>query len=157
MPLVELTIRGGNYGYFLSQDELFAAGTLGVARGLATFDPGKGKTLENWLRFTANAQIMDDVRIASRNRRAGVSSSSDFEDERDGPQEEAIRKEERAVFDSAFAKLDERSRRVLVAIGTYGKKQREVAESEGVSQSWISRVYRRAVAAIRAEAERATR
>jgi RNA polymerase sigma factor (sigma-70 family) len=63
--------------------------------------------------------------------------------------EAAVAPEDRMVLRAALARLDSRSRLVVRLIYGDGRTQREVASVVGCSQMHVSRIARRAVAALR--------
>lgn len=149
-PLIRSLCQSGKYGAALTYDEKFSVGTLGALRALATFDPTRGTSEAFWVSYQADAAIKREARKARRRVVCVDSSAFDFIAERsESPDETASRNEERELFRAALETLDERSRRLVQKIGLEGRRQREVAAEEGISQSWASRLYRRALDKIR--------
>lgn len=149
-PLIRSLCQSGKHGAALTYDEKFSAGTFGALRALATFDPTRGTSEAFWVSYQADAAIKREARKARRRVVCVDSSAFDFIAERsESPDETASRNEERELFRAALETLDERSRRLVQKIGLEGRRQREVAAEEGISQSWASRLYRRALDKIR--------
>lgn len=149
-PLIRSLCQSGKHGTALTYDEKFSAGTLGALRALATFDPTRGTSEAFWVSYQADAAIKREARKARRRVVCVDSAAFDFIAERsESPDETASRNEERELFRAALETLDERSRRLVQKIGLEGRRQREVAAEEGISQSWASRLYRRALDKIR--------
>ncbi|MBR4834882.1 MAG: sigma-70 family RNA polymerase sigma factor [Thermoguttaceae bacterium] len=149
-PLIRSLCQSGKYGSALTYDEKFSAGTLGALRALATFDSTRGTSEAFWVSYQADAAIKREARKARRRVVCVDSAAFDFIAERsESPDETASRNEERELFRAALETLDERSRRLVQKIGLEGRRQREVAAEEGISQSWASRLYRRALDKIR--------
>ena len=149
-PLIRSLCQSGKHGAALTYDEKFSAGTLGALRALATFDSTRGTSEAFWVSYQADAAIKREARKARRRVVCVDSAAFDFIAERsESPDETASRNEERELFRAALETLDERSRRLVQKIGLEGRRQREVAAEEGISQSWASRLYRRALDKIR--------
>lgn len=158
-PIVRKMISLYDYGTALTYDEKFAAGLLGIAYAIESYDPRRDVKFSFWLAFQVDKTIRNEARAA---RRQLLRAPASLDEELDALDENALeipekREEERrraALLDgvrNALERLDATSRRVVSALYLEGKTQREVAGELGRSQSWTSRLAAAALRAMRYE------
>ena len=151
------------------QDDLISIGTIGLMKGIATFDPSKGSRLATYAARCIENEILMHFR-SMRKSSQDVSLSDYIETGADGaPLElmdvvgedtdlfeqvtarESVRELRRAVEDC----LTDQERLVIrLRYGLGGdppQKQREVAKRTGISRSYVSRIEKRALQKLRRE------
>ena len=149
------------------QEDLISIGTIGLMKGIATFDPSKGSRLATYAARCIENEILMHFR-SMRKSSQDVSLSDYIETGADGaPLElmdvvgedtdlfeqvtarESVRELRRAVEDC----LTDQERQVIRL--RYGldtgapKRQREVAAITGISRSYVSRIEKRALEKLR--------
>ena len=151
------------------QEDLISIGTIGLMKGIATFDPSKGSRLATYAARCIENEILMHFR-SMRKSSQDVSLSDYIETGADGaPLElmdvvgedtdlfeqvtarESVRELRRAVEDC----LTDQERLVIrLRHGLGGdppQKQREVAKRTGISRSYVSRIEKRALQKLRRE------
>ena len=155
------------YAQTSDQEDLISIGTIGLIKGISTFDPGKGARLATYAARCVENEILMYFR-AMRKSSQDVSLSDCIETGTDGAAlslmdvisedvdlteqvaaKEAISRVRRAVEDC----LTDQERQVVVlryGLGGYPPhRQREVAKITGISRSYVSRIEKRALAKLR--------
>lgn len=155
------------YAQTSDQEDLISIGTIGLIKGITTFDPSKGARLATYAARCVENEILMHFR-AQRKSSQDVSLSDYIETGTDGvalslmdvvsededllervSSRETVRNLCRAV-DSC---LTEQERQVIILrYGLQGRpphRQREVAQITGISRSYVSRIEKRALQKLR--------
>ena len=160
------------YAQTSDQEDLISIGTIGLIKGITTFDPEKGARLATYAARCVENEIL--MHFRSRKKSAQDVSLSDFiETGTDGTAlslmdvvsedcdltEQVISRETALQLHEAVARcLTEQERRVIeLRYGLSGQaplRQREVAGITGISRSYVSRIEKRALQKLRAELEK---
>ncbi len=155
------------YSQVGDQEDLISIGTIGLIKGISTFDAGKGARLATYAARCVENEILMHFR-AQRKSAQDVSLSDYIETGSDGtPLElmdvvaedcdllEQISNREQAVqlHRAIGCCLTDQERQVIeLRYGLNGqspKRQREVAQITGISRSYVSRVEKRALQKLR--------
>lgn len=155
------------YTQTADQEDLISIGTIGLIKGITSFDPGKGVRLATYAARCVENEILMHFR-AQRKSSQDVSLSDLIETGTDGTalslmdvvgeeedllesisNQEHIRQVRRAVE----SELTDQERQVIqLRYGLGGLKayrQREVAQLLGISRSYVSRIEKRALGKLR--------
>ena len=160
------------YAQTSDQEDLISIGTIGLMKGISTFDPSKGARLATYAARCVENEILMHFR-AQRKSAQDVSLSDYIETGTDGAplQLMDVVSEDCDLLEQVSAKemvvslrkamdscLTEQERQVIqLRYGFNGqgaKRQREVAEITGISRSYISRIEKRALQKLRRELEK---
>ncbi len=155
------------YAQASDQEDLISIGTIGLIKGITTFDASKGARLATYAARCAENEILMHFR-AQRKRAQDVSLSDYIETGADGAALELMdvvgqdddllerfsRKQQlRQVLEAVKEKLTDQERQVIeLRYGLTGSppaRQREVAEITGISRSYVSRIEKRALEKLR--------
>lgn len=154
------------------QEDLISIGTIGLIKGISTFQPEKGTRLATYAARCIENEILMHFR-GQKKSATDVSLSDYIETGKDGTslslmdvvcsdedvfeqlsEQELIRRMSRAVQ----TVLEPREREILrMRYGLSGATpltQREVAEQCGISRSYVSRIEKKALRKLREELER---
>ncbi len=156
------------------QEDLVSIGTIGLIKGITSFDPSKGARLATYAARCIENEILMHIRKIS-GQRAEVSLDEPINMDYDGnelllsdilgteedmilrPLEDDV---DLRVLRQALFELPDREREiVLMRYGLYGYKeltQKEVAQKMGISQSYISRLEKRIMLRLKKELIRQT-
>ena len=160
------------YAQTSDQEDLISIGTIGLIKGITTFDPDKGARLATYAARCVENEIL--MHFRSRKKSAQDVSLSDYiETGTDGAAlslmdvvsedcdltEQVINRETALQLHEAVAHcLTEQERQVIdLRYGLSGQaplRQREVAGITGISRSYVSRIEKRALQKLRAELEK---
>ena len=159
------------YANASDQEDLISIGTIGLIKGISTFDRSKGARLATYAARCVENEILMYFR-SQRKSSQDVSLSDYIETGADGAplalmdvvsQDEDLlehmsnREQLRQVCKAVDAVLTEQERQVIVlryGLGTGNpKRQREVADITGISRSYVSRIEKRALEKLRAALE----
>lgn len=159
------------YSSSADQEDLISIGTIGLIKGIETFDQSKGARLATYAARCAENEILMYFR-SMRKSAQDVSLSDYIETGSDGAalslmdvvsddwdlQEQVMNRESVvALRDAVNRCLTEQERTVItLRYGLQGKKpqrQREVAKVCGISRSYISRIEKRALSKLRVALE----
>lgn len=159
------------YAQTADQEDLISIGTIGLMKGVTTFDPSKGARLATYAARCVENEILMYFR-AQRKSAQDVSLSDYIDTGADGAPlelmdvisedrdllEELTARESEALVRRAVEKcLTEQERQVIrLRYGLEGEeplRQRQVAERTGISRSYVSRIEKRALEKLRAELE----
>ncbi len=160
------------YAQTSDQEDLISIGTIGLIKGITTFDAGKGTRLATYAARCVENEILMHFR-SQRKRAQDVSLSDYIETGSDGAalslmdvvsedcdlMEQVMNQELTAHLRRAVDScLTEQERKVIqLRYGLSGRepqRQREVAEMTGISRSYVSRIEKRALQKLRAEIDR---
>lgn len=159
------------YAQTADQEDLISIGTIGLIKGITTFDPAKGARLATYAARCVENEILMYFR-SQRKSAQDVSLSDYIETGTDGAalslmdvvgedcdmMERLSDRETAAALRRAVDScLTEQERQViLLRYGLNGqppKRQREVAQITGISRSYVSRIEKRALGKLRGELE----
>ena len=160
------------YAQTYDQEDLISIGTIGLIKGISTFDASKGARLATYAARCVENEILMHFR-AQRKSAQDVSLSDYIETGADGAPlalmdvvaedcdllEQVSTREQVEQLRHAIEKcLSEQERQVILLRygldGRIPKRQREVADITGISRSYVSRIEKRALQKLRAELER---
>ena len=155
------------YAVTSDQEDLISIGTIGLIKGITTFDPGKGSRLATYAARCVENEILMHFR-AQRKSSQDVSLSDFIETGTDGAtlslmdvvsenedllETVSLRQRIGQVRRAVERCLTDQERQVvLMRYGLGGLKpgrQREVAQMLGISRSYVSRIEKRALAKLR--------
>lgn len=160
------------YAQASDQEDLISIGTIGLIKGISTFDASKGARLATYAARCVENEILMHFR-SQRKSSQDVSLSDYIETGTDGAalslmdvvsddedlleavsRRESMQRVSRAVEHC----LTEQERQVIcLRYGLNGKppqRQREVAAATGISRSYVSRIEKRALQKLRRELEK---
>ncbi len=159
------------YAQVSDQEDLISIGTIGLIKGISTFDAGKGARLATYAARCAENEILMYFR-AQRKRAQDVSLSDYIETGADGAalelmdvvgQEDDLlerfsqRQMLSRVHQAMEQVLTDQERQVIrLRYGLGGgqpQRQREVAVITGISRSYVSRIEKRALEKLKAALE----
>ena len=145
------------------QEDLISIGTIGLIKGISTFDASKGARLATYaarcveneilMYFRAQKKSSQDVSLSdyieTGNDGAALSLMDVVAEEEDLLETVSARERITQVRRAVEDKLDDRERQVIIlryGLGGYPpQRQREVAILLGISRSYISRIEKRAL------------
>lgn len=142
----------------LTIQERQQAALIGIARGLESYQSDKSSEL-SWVYFKGQYAIEDAIRQEVRKRkrtqktrweqmfelqsREVTSVDNDYSDCN------SIRTKRLELLRTAIKTLDSRTAKIVKRIAFKHEKQKKVAESLNISQSWCSRLFNRGLEQIR--------
>ena len=151
------------YAQASDQEDLISIGTIGLIKGITTFDPEKGARLATYAARCVENEILMYFRSQKKSGQ-DVSLSDYIETGADGAplelmdvvsQEDDLleqvgnRQLKRQLCRAVDRVLTEQERQVIVLRyglgGNVPKRQREVAQTTGISRSYVSRIEKRAL------------
>ncbi len=159
------------YAQTADQEDVSSIGTIGLIKGITTFDPGKGARLATYAARCVENEILMYFR-AGRKSAQDVSLSDYIDTGTDGAPlalqdvvsedtdlmeqvagKESVRNLRRAM-DSCLTEQEQLVIRLRYGLGTEEPlRQREVADRTGISRSYVSRIEKRALGKLRAALE----
>ena len=149
------------------QEDLISIGTIGLIKGITTFDQSKGARLATYaarcveneilMHFRAQRKSAQDVSLSDYIETgadgAALSLMDVISDEQDLLEQVSTRESIRKLRGAIDTCLTEQERQVvMLRYGLGGKppqRQREVAQATGVSRSYVSRIEKRALEKLR--------
>ena len=151
------------YAQTTDQEDLISIGTIGLIKGISTFDPEKGTRLATYAARCVENEILMHFRTLKKTAQ-DVSLSGYIETGKDGNAlslMEVVASDE-DLFDDLSSRemcgklytamdrcLNKREREILVMRyglgGTKAMTQREIAEKSGISRSYVSRIEKKAL------------
>ena len=155
------------YTQTADQEDLISIGTIGLIKGISTFDDSKGVRLATYaarcveneilMYFRGQKKSSQDVSLSdyidTGNDGAVLSLMDVVSEDEDLLETISDREILRALETAVYRKLSEQERQVIVLrYGLEGKcplRQREVAEVTGISRSYVSRIEKRALEKLR--------
>ena len=160
------------YAQTNDQEDLISIGTIGLIKGITTFDPSKGARLATYAARCVENEILMHFR-AQKKSAQDVSLSDYIETGTDGTPlalmdvvaeegdllEQVCTREQVAQLRRAIDRCltDQERQVILLRYGLDGqrpKRQREVADITGISRSYVSRIEKRGLLKLREELER---
>lgn len=160
------------YTQTADQEDLISIGTIGLIKGITTFDPVKGARLATYAARCVENEILMHFR-SQRKSAQDVSLSDYIETGSDGaPLElmDVVSEDGDLLEQIASQEMAQELRRAVNTVLTgqerqvillrYGldggpaKRQREVADITGISRSYVSRIEKRALKKLRERLER---
>jgi len=159
------------YAQTADQEDLISIGTIGLIKGITTFDPSKGARLATYAARCVENEILMHFR-SGRKSAQDVSLSDYIDTGTDGAplalqdvvsedidlmeqvaNQESVRLLRRAV-DSCLTEQERLVIRLRYGLGAEEPlRQREVADRTGISRSYVSRIEKRALKKLRAALE----
>ena len=155
------------YAQTADQEDLISIGTIGLIKGITTFDPGKGARLATYAARCVENEILMYFR-SQRKSAQDVSLSDYIETGTDGAALslmdvvsedsdllEQVSSREMAVqlrkaVDSCLTQQERQVIQLRYGLGGQSpKRQREVAQITGISRSYVSRIEKRALGKLR--------
>ena len=155
------------YAQSADQEDLISIGTIGLIKGISSFDASKGARLATYcarcveneilMHFRAQRKSAQDVSLSDDIDAGRDSSALSFQDvlcdDTDLLEELSSREQHERMFRYLQQCLTPRERKVLVLrYGLGGRPplpQREVADQCGISRSYVSRIEKRALEKLR--------
>jgi RNA polymerase sporulation-specific sigma factor len=155
------------YTQTADQEDLISIGTIGLIKGISTFDDSKGVRLATYaarcveneilMYFRGQKKSSQDVSLSdyidTGNDGAVLSLMDVVSEDEDLLETISDREILRALEAAVYRKLSEQERQVIVLrYGLEGKRplrQREVAEVTGISRSYVYRIEKRALEKLR--------
>ena len=150
------------------QEDLISIGTIGLIKAVDTFDPAKGARLATYAARCIENEIL--MHFRARRRAAGtVSLSEPMENDSEGnplslmdliytedtiADDLDVKRKTHQLYAFLQEMEDSREKQILISrYGLYGGRemtQRELAKSLGISRSYVSRLEKKALTALRA-------
>ena len=159
------------YAATSEQEDLISIGTIGLIKGISTFDASKGARLATYAARCVENEILMHFRSQKKSAQ-DVSLSDCIETGADGAalslmdvvsddwdlQEQVISQESVACLQEAVDRCLTEQERLVITLryGLQGKvpqRQREVAQICGISRSYVSRIEKRALNKLRVALE----
>lgn len=155
------------YAQTADQEDLISIGTIGLIKGITTFDASKGARLATYaarcveneilMHFRAQRKSSHDVSLSdyieTGTDGAALSLMDVVSDDEDLTEQISNREQLQMVRQLVDTCLSEQERRVIcLRYGLSGEKpqrQREVAKIVGISRSYVSRIEKRALEKLR--------
>jgi RNA polymerase sporulation-specific sigma factor len=159
------------YAVASDQEDLISIGTIGLIKGISTFDGSKGARLATYaarcveneilMHFRAQKKTAQDVSLSdfieTSTDGAALSLMDVVSDEDDLLEKVANREALHALHQAVDQVLTDQERTVIALryglSGNQPLRQREVAEKTGISRSYVSRIEKRALEKLRAALE----
>ena len=153
------------------QEDLISIGTIGLIKGITTFDVSKGARLATYaarcveneilMHFRAQRKSAQDVSLSdyieTGSDGAALSLMDVVSDDWDLLEQVSTRESVRQLREATETCLTDQERQVVVLRyglkGNAPQRQREVAQSCGVSRSYVSRIEKRALEKLRTALE----
>lgn len=155
-------------GSVKDSEELISIGTIGLIKGITSFDASKGTRLATYAARCVDNEILMLLR-SQKKMQGDVSLNESIGTDKEGNQImliDIMHNDEKDIFDeiessaqikqlyrNIRSELDERERKViLLRYGLADSKsmtQREIAKMMGISRSYVSRIEKKAVSKLR--------
>ena len=159
------------YAVVSDQEDLISIGTIGLIKGITTFDASKGARLATYaarcveneilMYFRSQRKSSQDVSLSDYIETgadgAALSLMDVVSDEEDLLERVSTRDAVRRVCRAVDSSLTEQERQVIILRyglgGGKAHRQREVAQATGISRSYVSRIEKRALQKLKAALE----
>ena len=159
------------YAQTSDQEDLISIGTIGLIKGITTFDASKGARLATYaarcveneilMCFRSQRKTGQDVSLSDyidTGTDGAALSLMDVVSEDDDLLEKVSTREQIAHLRSAIAQCLTEQERLVISMrygldGNSPHRQREVAQKTGISRSYVSRIEKRALQKIRCAME----
>ena len=159
------------YAITSDQEDLISIGTIGLIKGISTFDASKGARLATYaarcveneilMHFRAQKKTAQDVSLSdfieTGTDGAALSLMDVVSDEDDLLETVSNRESLQALRQAVQQVLTDQEQQVIALryglAGNLPLRQREVAEKTGISRSYVSRIEKRALEKLRAVLE----
>ena len=159
------------YAQTADQEDLISIGTIGLIKGIETFDGSKGARLATYaarcveneilMYFRSQKKSSQDVSLSdlidTGTDGAALALMDVVSDEEDLLERVSDREDLRKLCRAVDTVLTEQERQVIVARyglgGGIPRRQREVAQLTGISRSYVSRIEKRALEKLRTALE----
>ena len=156
------------YAQTADQEDLISIGTIGLIKGIESFDPSKGARLATYaarcveneilMYFRAQRKSSQDVSLSDYIEPgadgAALSLMDVVSDDEDLLERVSDREQLRQLCAAVSSELTDQERQVVVARYGLGGgsplRQREVAKLTGISRSYVSRIEKKALEKLRA-------
>ena len=143
-------------------DDLISIGTVGLIKGIDTFNPDRGTRLATYAARCIENEILMHLRVIKR-RRSEVSIYDPIGYDREGNEitlmdvlgsepnvipDQVVAREEVEILHKELRVLPPKERKVLelrFGLRQERKTQREIARMLGISRSYVSRIEKRAI------------
>ncbi len=151
------------YTQTADQEDLISIGTIGLIKGISTFDAGKGARLATYAARCVENEILMFFR-SNRKSASDVSLSEMIETGKDGnalslmdvlcsDEDLFERMSDQEIYRKLYRKIDEcltpRERNIITLRYGIGNRkpltQRQIAEQCGISRSYVSRIEKKAL------------
>ena len=160
------------YFQHADQDDLISIGTIGLIKGISSFDPAKGARLATYAARCIENEILMHFR-SQKKLQGEISLSESIESDRDGnslqlmdvigmddtmledlyDRDSALRL--RRLVNQCLTRRESEIIRLRYGLGgTVPLTQREIASTFGISRSYVSRIEKRALEKLRVELEK---
>ena len=159
------------YAQTADQEDLISIGTIGLIKGITTFDASKGARLATYAARCVENEIL--MYFRSQKKSSQDVSLSDYidtgtdgaalalmdvvSDETDLLEQVSGKEDLRKLCRAVDTVLTDQERRVIIARyglgGNAPQRQREVASQTGISRSYVSRIEKRALEKLRSALE----
>jgi len=162
MKLIYKIIYEVDFGDELNLEEKVSSGLVGIAVALSSFDPTKGIKPSHWVAWNVKKQIFEDARLYCRQRRYAKDKNlqrATFEADERRKDDNSLNltstlrdldeEKKTAILKNAMGVLNEDERLFIQRVFLGSLTQKEFARERGFSQSWASRVQRRALQKMR--------
>ena len=155
------------YAQSADQEDLISIGTIGLIKGITTFDDSKGARLATYaarcveneilMYFRAQKKTSNDVSLSEYIETGGEGSALSLmdvvSDEENLLERVSNREDLQRLCKAVDQVLDEQERQVIVLryglSGHQPHRQREVADKTGISRSYVSRIEKKALEKLR--------
>ena len=159
------------YAVVSDQEDLISIGTIGLIKGITTFDASKGARLATYaarcveneilMHFRSQKKSSQDVSLSdyieTGTDGAALSLMEVVSDDDDLLERVSDREDLRRVLEAVDTELSDQERQVIILRyglgGAESYRQREVAKLCGISRSYVSRIEKRALQKLRAVLE----
>ncbi len=159
------------YAQTADQEDLISIGTIGLIKGITTFDGSKGARLATYaarcveneilMHFRSQRKSAQDVSLSdcieTGNDGAALSLMDVISDDEDLLERVSTREQVQKLRSAVETCLTEQERQVIwLRYGLNGgeaQRQRQVAQATGISRSYVSRIEKRALQKLRAALE----
>ena len=159
------------YAQTSDQEDLISIGTIGLIKGITTFDPGKGARLATYaarcveneilMHFRAQKKSAQDVSLSDHIETAADGSPLELMDvvsQEDDLLDNLVGKEQTILLRKALGTVLTDQERQVISLrygldGEDPQRQRQVAKRIGISRSYVSRIEKRALEKLRTALE----